>query len=295
VSDRAGSTRLATRPRPTKEGPGRIRWARSSFGPIGLFGPREFSFVVGRVVGDRSLVRAGHQRRADHESGRARSQATGIFHTTAIRAATDVRVVSWVRADPRRRPGSRCCRRDHGPTWRSPPRGPDGGRSPGPSSRCSIARWSGPDQVVHGEQVPVERAHSIRSCFLVVVGDEPNPLAWFQDQCHESSLSAAAAFRRQPAPSMAEAPESGSPVCFVGWLSGRSRRGASTLRKRAGRAPAQTAVHRPDQHVGVEVEVARPGQRPCLDPDLAKAAIPKSGDVPAPDQGAGPQASCGGV
>jgi hypothetical protein len=121
------------------------------------------------------------------------------------------------------------------------------------------------------------------------VGDEPNPLAWFQDQCHESSLSGRGSVSPPACAQHGRSARIGDRPCVrFGWLSGRSRRGARHPEEARWTSPRlrrrRTA---PDQHVGVEVEVARPGQRPCLDPDLAKAAIPQvRGRHPAPDQGA---------
>jgi len=101
---------------------------------------------------------------------------------------------------------------------------------------------------------------------------------------------AAAAFRRRPVPSMAEGPESAIARGFVsvGYPAGADA-GRGTLEARRTSTRLRRRRTAPDQRVEVEVEVevARPGQRPCLDPDLVKAAIPQvRGRHPAPDEGA---------
>jgi hypothetical protein len=62
--------------------------------PFGRLYCGQIAVVVGRVVGHSSLVRAGHQRRADHEVGRGAVTGDGdVPHDRDPQQRLDVRVV----------------------------------------------------------------------------------------------------------------------------------------------------------------------------------------------------------
>ena len=75
------------------------------------------------------------------KSAEARSQATGMFHTTAIRSS-DLTSVSWgwgSSGSQKKTRKSMLPSAIIAPIWRSPPSGPDWRQVTGrPSSRCSM-------------------------------------------------------------------------------------------------------------------------------------------------------------
>jgi hypothetical protein len=105
------------------------------------------------------------------KSAEARSQATGMFHTTAIRSS-DLTSVSWgwgSSGSQKKTRKSMLPSAIIAPIWRSPPSGPDWRHVTGSSSsRPSMVPLVPVATRSCAASMPrLKRAHSIRSCFLL--------------------------------------------------------------------------------------------------------------------------------